>query len=66
MTDTQLWPCDEVGRFLELPDLFALSSRAPKILCLSSGLSQFPRFLPGFQSKVRTRVVVSTDILKAF
>jgi hypothetical protein len=27
MTDTYLWPCDEVGIFLELPDLFTLSSR---------------------------------------
>jgi len=65
-TDTQLWPCDEVGRFLELPDLFILSSRPPTILYLSSGLSQFPRFLPGLQSNIRTRVVASTDILKEF
>jgi hypothetical protein len=66
MTDTQLWPCDEVGRFLELPDLFTLSSRPPKILYLSSGLRQFPWFLPGLQSNIRTRVVACTGILKAF
>jgi hypothetical protein len=49
MTDTQLWPCDEVGIFWELLHLFTLTSRPHKVLYLSPGLSQFPRFLPWLQ-----------------
>jgi hypothetical protein len=63
MTDTRLWPCDDVGRFLELPDLLTLSSRPPKILYLSLGFKKI--------STVPARIAVEytntcTGTLKAF